>query len=81
MWAEAAALSDAPDVASRLGWSTTRTAQNLVASTIVSRAASLHAGRLDGLDALAERFIDAGCPHQAQRTATLAAGESRSMSG
>ena len=70
-WAEAAVLTAHPDVDERLRQATDAARVNEIASALVERAAALHRGRADDLDAIAARLSALGCPYQADRTLAL----------
>jgi predicted ATPase/DNA-binding CsgD family transcriptional regulator len=74
LWAETAALTNATDLEDRLVRATAAASGNEVAGLLVQRAALLASGDPTGLAALAARFELLGCPYQAERSRSLAAG-------
>jgi DNA-binding CsgD family transcriptional regulator len=74
LWAETAALTNATDLEDRLVRATAAASGNEVAGLLVQRAALLASGDPAGLAALAARFELLGCPYQAERSRSLAAG-------
>jgi hypothetical protein len=70
-WAEASVLTAQPDAGERLRRAAGSTYGNEIVATIIERAKALHDGHPELLGAIAERFTNAGCTYQAQRTATF----------
>ena len=77
VWAEAAVLADHLDAASRIERSRHAARHNPIATAIVERAAAIAAGDHDALERCAITFARLGCPYQAARTGTIAAGPRR----
>jgi hypothetical protein len=73
LWAEAAALADHPDAASRIERSRHAARDNPIATAIVERAAAIAAGDHDALDRFTITFAQLGCPYQEARTGTIPA--------
>jgi hypothetical protein len=72
VWAEASVLVDHPDSDDRLDAATAAAAGNDIARAIIERARRIRHGDDAGLTELIDRFQDAGCPYQADRTRDLA---------
>ena len=78
LWAEGAALGQAPDIAERVERARFVTIGNPVAAPLVERAAQLAGGRdPTRLQQLAAHLEAAGCHYQAARTLVFAGGDAR----
>jgi predicted ATPase/DNA-binding CsgD family transcriptional regulator len=71
-WAEASVLTAQSDAGERLRRAAESTYGNEIVATIIERAKALHDRRPELLGAIAERFTNAGCTYQTQRTDTFA---------
>ncbi|MFG1922615.1 ATP-binding protein [Cryptosporangium sp. NPDC048952] len=68
LWAEASVLAGHPSARERLPVAAVVARANPIALAIIARSEALLDGHLDLLPGLAERFAQAGCPYQRDRT-------------